>query len=155
MTSEHALHGSKVISHFPPQRVLNNLGVLSTSDVFPLLGSNDMHFSEHPENNSLKKATANPIFSSARAGLLLEVSPSPSSYDVGILQDGGPNAGVSFSFSPFVPPFSSCSCHCYACSTTADFCFCCSPPAAVWHCCVCSPKAATTICPLEENECLS
>ena len=96
MTSEHALHGSKVISHFPPQRVLNNLSVLSTSDALPLLGSNDMHFSEHPENNSLKKATANPIFSSARAGLLLEVSPSPSSYDVGILQGGGPNAGVSF-----------------------------------------------------------
>ena len=96
MTSEHALHGSEVVSRFPPQRTLNNLSVFSTTDVFPLPGSTDMQFLEHPENNSRKKATANPIFSSARADLQPEVSPSPSCSDVGNLPGGGPNAGLSF-----------------------------------------------------------
>ena len=99
MKREHGFHDSKVISRFPPRHELNNLRVVPTSDDFPLQGSTDMHFSEHPENKSRKKATANSIFPSARADLLPEVSPSPSSCNVGNLPDGGPCAGV-----PFVEP---------------------------------------------------
>ena len=99
MTSEHALHSSEVISSFPPRRALCNLGVLPTCDDFPVTGSTDFYSADNPTNVSRKKATAYPIFSSARAGLQQEVSPSPSSSDVGNLPDGGPCTGE-----PFVEP---------------------------------------------------
>jgi hypothetical protein len=113
-TSKHALHGSEVISRFPPRRVLSNLGVLPTCDDFPLTGSTDFYFSDNPPNVSRKKATANLIFSSARADLQQEVSTSPSSSDVGNLPNGGPCAGepfeeplgeVTFSVAPSPPLF--------------------------------------------------
>ena len=105
-TSEHALHRSEVISHFPHRRMLAEFSVPPTADVFTPPGSINVQFSDEPGNISRKKASANSIFSSAWSKLRAEVPASPARSDVvGAPPAGGPYVRVCVKHWLAAPPF--------------------------------------------------
>ena len=105
-TTKHTLHGPEVIDRFPPRRVHAIFSVLPTPGVFTLPGSIHVQFSDGPGNKSRKKATANPIFSSAWSKLRAEVRPSAARSDVvGAPPAGGPYVRVCVKHWLAAPPF--------------------------------------------------